>query len=223
MREAGAATALAVLLATAWASGAQSAPSTAAAAPAPPGESPSVNAVWVPKDLSLTYMGFTSHYSCDGIRDKVISVLRTVGAQPGFKVTVSGCVHQSGPEIMPRVRVRAALPREATPELLAELAKERAAHDGGQKGDAKPAVGEAVKSFPATWRTVAFRGSELEDVQRGDCELMEQLVREVLVPLGAREGEGSGTNCVPHQITLDAVRVRLQVLQPSQPAKGRAP
>ncbi len=210
MRRAGALTGVALLVVAAGTANAQEASAAAAGTGAP------VQAVWVPKDLAFTYMGFTTHYSCDGIEDKVRSVLRSVGAEHGFKVTVSGCVNLTGPEIMPRVRVRAALPREATPEVLAELAKAQPTHAGGKK--AAPA-----KPFAATWRSVEFRGTDLEDVQRGDCELMEQLVREVLVPLGAREAEGSRTNCVPHQLTLDAVRVTLLVLQPSPAATEKAP
>ena len=212
MRGAGALAGVVLLLTAAGASAAQD----AAASSVPPGAT--VNAVWVPKDLAFTYMGFTTHYSCDGIQDKVASVLKSLGAQKGYKVTVSGCVNMTGPEIMPRVRVRAALPREATPEVLAELAKAAAAA-GGQKGEAGSAAREPAKPFAASWRTVQFKGTNLEDVQSGDCELMEQLVREVLVPLGAREAEGSRTNCVPHQLSLDAVRVTLLVLAP---AKGAA-
>jgi hypothetical protein len=157
-------------------------------------EPAAVNAVWVEKDLSFTHMGFTSYYSCDGIRDKVRYVLKQVSARPGFKVTVSGCVNGSGPEIMPRVRVRAALPREAT------------AADGGST------------PFPAQWRTLQFRGTPNSEVQDGDCELMEQLVREVLLPLGVREVDGSRLACVPHQASPSAINLKLMALEPRVPA-----
>jgi hypothetical protein len=182
------------------------------------------SAVWVEKDLSFTYMGFTSHYSCDGIRDKVRYVMQQVGARPGFKVTVGGCVNMNGPEIMPRVRVRAALPREATPEVLAELARERSRREmaAREQGAAPPpAVDASNAPFAAQWRTLQFRGTPNSDVQDGDCELLEQLVREVLVPMGVREVAGSRLNCVPHQVPIDAVNLKLQVLEPKAPPPAR--
>jgi len=188
---------------------------TAVAATAP--EPAAGSAVWVEKDLSFTYMGFTSYYSCDGVRDKVRYVMQQVGARPGFKVTVGGCVNMTGPEIMPRVRVRAALPRIATPEVLAELAHDRSRRELAareQGGGASAAVDTTTAQFPAQWRTLQFRGTPSSDVQDGDCELLEQLVHEVLVPMGVREVAGSRLYCVPHQVPINAVNLKLQVLEP---------
>jgi len=184
-----------------------------------------VNAVWVDEDLSFTYVGFTSHYSCGGIRDKVAYVMQQLGARPDFKVTVAGCLNaSSGPEIMPRVRVRAALPREATPTVLAELTRERSTRELAAHAQGKPAAvaDEATAAFPAAWRMVTFEGTPSSAVQDGDCELMEQLIRQVLVPMGVREVKGSKLDCVPHQVPLNAVNVKLQVLAPTRapPAKG---
>lgn len=202
------------------AGGALAADTAAKAAPATVAEGTKVNAVWVESDHSLTYMGFTTHYSCDGLEGKVRDILRGIGARPGFKVTTSGCVNLNGPEVMPRVRIRAALPQEATPEVLAAVTKAAAATKAqGKKPEAAP---EAAKPFPATWRTVQFRGSALSSVQDGDCELMDQLIKEVLVPMGVRAVPGSAVNCVPHQLTLGAVTVQLRVLQPDAPAERPA-
>ena len=83
---------------------------------------PIVEAVWVEREIFVTYMAFTTYYSCDGLRDKVRWVLKELGARPDFKVTTRGCIRLSGPEVTPGVRIEAALPLEATPEVLAELA-----------------------------------------------------------------------------------------------------
>jgi hypothetical protein len=178
-----------------------------------------VKAVWVDSDLSFSYMGFTTHYSCDGIRDKTKYVLRELGARPDFRVTVSGCVNVTGPEVMPRVRVRAAFAQEATPELLEKLAKAPAPQAPAAKKQAKHAAttADSTKPFPATWRTVQFRGTAVGDLEDGDCEFMDQVTKEVLVPMGVRQVAGSSVNCVPHQIPLNAVDVKLQVLQPATP------
>lgn len=192
----------------------------APAAPAPVAEGTKASAVWVDADRSLTYMGFTTHYSCDGLEDKVRDILREIGARPGFKVTTSGCVNLNGPEVMPRVRIRAALPQEATPEVLAAVAK--AASAAKPQGKKPQAAADTAQPFPATWRTVQFRATALGDVQDGDCELMDQMIKEVLVPMGVREVPGSSVNCVPHQLTLGAVTVQLRVLQPDAPAERPA-
>lgn len=195
----------------------------AAAAVAPSAaDTGTVNAVWVDHDIAFTYMGFTSHYSCGGIEGKVRYVMKQLGARPGYRVTSSGCINMSGPEIMPRVRVRAALPQEATPEVLAQLEKDRSKQELVARAGGKPvaAVDEVAAKFPATWRNVTFEGTPLSDIQDGDCELMEQLIRNVLKPMGVREIEGSNLNCVPHQVPINAVNVKLQVLSAPQGDAG---
>jgi hypothetical protein len=50
----------------------------------------------------------------------------------------------------------------------------------------------------------------LED---GDCELIEQLRDQLMVPLGAKIIENR-VRCVPRQVSLGAVRLTVEVLQP---------
>jgi len=194
----------------------------AGAAAASAADAGTVSAVWVDHDLAFTYMGFTSHYSCSGIEGKVSYVMKQLGARPGYKVTSYGCINMNGPEIMPRVRVRAALPQEATPEVLAQLETDRSKRELVARAGGKPvaAIDEVTAKFPATWRNVTFEGTPLSDVQDGDCELMEQLIRNVLKPMGVREIEGSNLNCVPHQVPINAVNVKLQVLSAPQGDAG---
>lgn len=188
-------------------------------------DSGAVKAVWVDHDIAFTYTGFTTHYSCSGLEDKVEYVLKQLGARPGFKVTRAGCTEATGPEPMPRVRIRAALPMEATPEVLAALEKSRATRELAAKAGGKPAgsADAAAAQFPATWRVVKFSGTPTSEVQDGDCELMEQLVDKVLKPMGAQPVEGSSLRCVPHQVSINAVNLRVRVLgAPAEalPAKG---
>ena len=77
-----------------------------AAPPAPAGEPQS--AVWTEKELTFVYQGFTTRYSCDGLRDKVRSVLLDLGAQKkGLKVMELGCSSPAGgPDPFPGVRVK---------------------------------------------------------------------------------------------------------------------
>src|ERR1700726_5297681 len=68
----------------------------------------SESAVWTPKELTFVYQGFTTRYSCDGLRDKVRSVLLDLGAQKkDLKVMELGCSSPSGrPDPFPGVRVK---------------------------------------------------------------------------------------------------------------------
>jgi hypothetical protein len=206
-----------LFLASSLAAGQSAGPSTPQAADA----SQSVMAVWVEKEVNFPYAGLTTHYSCTGIEGKVGAILRAIGARPGFKVQARGCVHDTGPasplpgvEPMPWVYIRAALPRPATPELLAELAKpdskgELAARTKGQKA----AASEATTQFRARWEPVRFLATQLGPVQQGDCELVDQMAHDVFEQLGARIVENKMA-CVPRQVSPGSIRLTLEVLQP---------
>lgn len=186
------------------------------AAPAA-GATGTVNAVWVERTVSYTYMPLTSYYSCDGLRDKVRWLLKELGARPGFKVKSRGCVEMQGPETFPGVEIVAEFPAVATPELLAQLGGEASKRQLAARAAGKPdPVAEATAQFPARVRRVEFRSGRtgLDDLQDGDCELMEQLVRQdVFGKLGAKVVDEQIT-CVPHQLTLGAVRMTVELLEP---------
>ena len=185
-----------------------------AAAPEP---AATVNAVWVERTVGFTYMPLTSYYSCDGLRDKVRWILRQLGARPDFKVRSRGCIEVQGPEMFPGVEVVAAFPAEATPELLEQLAADASKRQLAARATGKPdPVSEATAQFPARVKRVEFRSGStaLSDLQDGDCELMEQLVRgDVFGKLGVKVVD-SQTHCVPRQVTLGAVRMAVEVLEP---------
>lgn len=176
-----------------------------------------VKAVWVEHKVNFTYMPLTSYYSCDGLRDKVRWILRELGARPGFTVRSRGCVEVQGPELFPGVEIVAAFPAEATPELLQQLADEASKRQLAARATGKPdPVTEATAQFPARVKRVEFRSgtTTLSDLQDGDCELMEQLVRnDVFGKLGAKVVDAQ-THCVPRQVTLGAVRMAVEVLEP---------
>jgi len=184
---------------------------------APEAEAAAVNAVWVERKVNFTYMPLTSYYSCDGLRDKVRWILRQLGARPDFTVRSRGCIEVQGPELFPGAEIVAAFPAEATPELLRQLADDASARQLAARAKGKPdPVIEATAQFPARVKRVEFRSgtTTLSDLQDGDCELMEQLVRsDVFGKLGARVVDGQ-THCVPRQVTLGAVRLTVEVLEP---------
>src|SRR5712691_3137657 len=48
-------------------------------------------AVWREQHLEFFYMGRTSRYSCDGLRDKVRAMLLDLGARRDLKISAIGC------------------------------------------------------------------------------------------------------------------------------------
>jgi hypothetical protein len=173
-----------------------------------------VNAVWVEHDITLNYMGFTSYYSCDGLREKVRWVLGQLGARPDFKVTARGCVRVTGPEAMPSLKIIAAMPAAATPELLAQLAAEASKQELAARVQGRsPAAPEATAQFPARAKRVEFRSNPVGDLREGDCELMEQLRDQAFGPLGVKVVEDR-IRCVPKQVSLGSVQMTVEVLQP---------
>jgi len=175
-----------------------------------------VNAVWVEREVGFNYSGFTSYYSCDGLRAKLEWLLGEIGARPGFKVRTRGCVRLSGAELMPGARIVATVPLEATPELLAEIASDASRRElaARAKGGSVPAP-EAAAQFPARVKRVEFRSARgnFDGLQDGDCELMEQARRQLFPKLGVRVVEGQ-ISCTPNQLTLGAVRMTVEVLEP---------
>lgn len=181
-----------------------------------------VPAIWVEKQVDFTYVGVTTYYSCDGIRQKVRYVLEQLGAMPGYSVVIGACFRPTGPVERPRVRIRAALPREATPQLIDELQNDAAKRELVARARGEPSViDDPAAQFPATSRQVRFESSLLARIQDGDCELMEQLVRHVFEPLGVRVVEGSRTDCLPGQVTLNSVQLTLEVLEPASALADR--
>lgn len=192
------------------------APEAAAAAP---GKSPPVNAVWVEREFRFAYMGMGTYYSCDGLRSKIEYLLEQVGARKDLKVT-TGCAEPSGPDLLPTARIRVAVPAEATPERLADLASAQAKRElvGRVQGQGTD-VDAATAQFPAEVRVVEFDGRRGRRIEDGDCELLEQLLPQVLQPLGVKELPGSSLRCTPKQSQFGAVQLKLETLHQVQEPK----
>jgi hypothetical protein len=78
-----------------------------ALADTPANASAPVSAVWTPKELRFVFMGFTSHYSCDGLADVMRKVLLLLGAGKDLKVSPTPCTTPFGrPDPFPGVTVK---------------------------------------------------------------------------------------------------------------------
>ena len=184
-------------------------------------DAPPVKAVWVEHRQFFTYFGDTTYYSCHGLRDKVRYILQQAGARD-LDVTAS-CMEAAGHgvEPMPGVRIKAYFAREATPELLQQIAESAAEREliARVKGRSDFAD-DASAQFPATWERVELEGGRRGRIANGDCELLEQLSRQVLGPAGIRVSADTRLGCVRHGVPIRAVRLVLETLQPVPPPDG---
>lgn len=150
-----------------------------------------VQAVWTAKQLKFTYMGFTSRYSCDGLRDKLREVLLKLGARKDLSINATGCSAGFG-RVSPFPGVSAKL------QVLEPLTDKNAPKQG-----AKPVA--------AQWKTVDLvpTGDPLRAA--GDCELTEQIKQRVL-PLFATRNVVYSSTCIPNQLTVGGTKLSADVL-----------
>jgi len=161
----------------------------------------SVPAVWVPKHVQFIYQGFTTHYSCDGLRDEVRTMLDKLGAKD-LKVRELACTSPPGvPSPFPGVYVNM---RVLVPASSAEASKAK---------NAGPPV-------QAQWKDVVLMPENASYEEEGQCELIEQF-KETFLPLFSTRNIKYGSTCIPHQIVL-GTHLSAQVLVPV-PKVARGP
>ena len=177
--------------------------SAAALAQAPPQASPAPPAwaVWTPKELRFVYMGFTSHYSCDGLRDKMRVILLQLGARPDMKLRETPCAGQLGrPTEFPGVTVNMNV---LTPF---DAAKTNAAET----------------PLPAHWKSVQISTDRDPLREAGDCELIEQ-VKSLVLPLFTARNIEYRSTCIPNQLQVGGTLLKAEVLiadEQKAPAAG---
>ncbi len=141
-------------------------------------------AVWTTQEVSLDYVGFTSHYSCEGLRDKVEQALIILGARKDLTVTPHSCPRTGRPDRLPSVQIK-----------VSTLKPAMSADSGG--------------AVQAQWKTVSLAGAD--KLTPGDCELAEQIRGKVL-PLFTTRNLKAQTICVPHQEPPGNIEFTVDVL-----------
>jgi len=160
-------------------------------------------AVWKAKEFKLTYMGFTTKYSCEGLADKVKKILLTLGARKDdLHVAETGCIEAFRPSPLPGVRVKMS---------VLEPVSDQASTANTSGGS------DAVVT--AYWKPVQLKLDADSVTEAGECELVEQIRRQVLPLFAARDVKFSYTDCVPHHL-LPAERLHATVLAPPAAPKS---
>jgi hypothetical protein len=146
------------------------------------------SATWKSQKLSMNYAGFTSKYSCEGLRDSVSQVLTALGVRRDFTVSPYPCTRPGRPEPFPSADIE-----------FASL---------------QPAAANAGDTVKAVWKTVDVTAAA--HLSAGDCELVDQIRHDVL-PLLSTRNLVARTDCVPHQESSGRPTLTVDVLVPAAP------
>jgi len=164
-----------------------------------------IAAVWKEQHLHFFYVGRTSRYSCDGLRDKVRAMLLDLGARRDLTITALGCegtAARARPDSLgPSLNIVVSTPARPVPEL-------KPLHPG----DLGP-VDARFEAFTIT--SDVFRNMSV-----ADCELVDEFAHQILPKLVTRHLKQDIT-CVPFQQSGDRFLVRGEILKalPQQPRR----
>jgi hypothetical protein len=156
-------------------------------------------AVWKEQHLEFAYVGRTARYSCQGLREKMRSLLLDLGARRDLQVSLYACDES---ETLRSIRREYIGPRLSlvfsTPALPDASAKPLHA------GDLLPVN---ARYEPFTLTSDAFRNYGV-----GDCELVEEFARDIL-PLFSTRNVKQDITCIPYQASGSRYFIRGEILR----------
>jgi hypothetical protein len=164
-------------------------------------------AVWREQHLNFFYMGRTSRYSCDGLRDKVRAMLLDLGARRDLKIAAIGCedsgqIRADSPA--PSLNITFSAPALPDPSV-------RPLHEGD------------LSATDARFESFTIASDAFRNLGFGDCELVEEFTHQILPKLVTRALKRDIT-CVPFQASGSRFLVRGEILKPlprAEQAAGR--
>ncbi len=163
------------------------------------GQAATVQAQWQAREFYFTFMGIRAAYSCTSIEDQLEAMLRDLGARPDVQVSATGCVPgEISRTITTRIRVN--MPVEAGSAATADSA-----------------------AFPAQRKiiTLTIHGDRRNHpMVAGDCELLEQ-VRRQLLPELKLQVMNDEVSCYPGEQELANKSMQVTALVPVEQAKGK--
>ena len=162
--------------------------------------SPAQPAKWVSRNVDFTYQGFTTQYTCEGLRSSVVTILRALGArQKDLQVNITPCAALGDSEISFSPGVH------GTISVLVPATQEEVSRSD-------PGI------VPAHWQRVdLMRDRKLDNDHGGQCELLEQSKRGLL-PLFTTRNLDYTSNCIPHETFRGGMSFKVDVLQPDPTA-----
>lgn len=164
---------------------------------AEPAAGSAVQAVWKEQRMDFSYMGRTARYSCQGLRDKMRSLLLDLGARRDLKVSLWAC-DESAP-----LRRGYLGPRLSLVFSSAQL----------PDPSAKPLHPGDLSPVQARFESFILTSDAFKNYGVGDCELIEEFARDILPHFAARNVTRDIT-CVPYQASGSHFVVRGEILRP---------
>jgi hypothetical protein len=159
-------------------------------------------AVWKEQHLEFSYMGRTARYSCQGLRDKMRSLLLDLGARLDLQVALLGCDES------------ARLGRGYVGPRLSLIFSSPALPDPS----AKPLHPGDLAAVDAHYEPFTLTSDAFRNYGVGDCELVEEFAREILPRLSAKNVKQDIT-CVPYQASGSRFLVRGEILRARSPSE----
>jgi hypothetical protein len=151
-----------------------------------PAEEP---AAWALHEVDLMYMGFTTRYTCSGLKSKVKLLLKHLGVREDVKIRERGCeVGYEKVADFPRLKISFYAPVIPEP---------------GDKDPGEPVLG--------VWKPVVIRKNSPKGLDMGDCELVE-IFRDRVMPRFLTRSVAGDVNCIPHQLVGNRIDLRFEVL-----------
>lgn len=147
----------------------------------------SVNAQWQAYQVKFRYTGFSTHYTCDGLRSAMRRLLRTIGARNDIRM--EGCSDFNTPRRFHRLLIAFALPVELENTYITN------------------------EPVAAEWREVKFRRNRPRNFSSGDCELIEHFTRQILPKLNVQDIKNK-VSCNPGRQYFNTVNLKMKVLMP---------
>jgi hypothetical protein len=178
----------------------------AATAPTPEPRPPATTgreATWTPHSITIAYQGLTTHYSCEGFKDKMGALLRWFGARPdSIRLRTYGC---------------AGGPYRASPAI--NLAMEFETLAPSPTGGASAVRGAWLERD--LFGDTRISRAAPSHIERGDCELVQKFVASVL-PSFTHEILKNLTRCIPKELSGSVPNLRVRVFVPEKTSEPRA-
>jgi hypothetical protein len=162
-------------------------------------------AVWKAQRVEFFYVGRTSRYSCDGLRDKVRAMLIDLGVRRDLAIVAIGC---AGYDRMSASLAGLRLKIEFSSPVL-PAAGSRPLREGD------------LAAVDARFQAFRIASDAFRDMSFGDCELVQQFTQQLLPKLVVRDVR-QDIVCVPYQPSASRFLVRGEILKPLPPEEDRA-
>jgi hypothetical protein len=145
--------------------------------------------------MEFIYRGVTALYTCDGLRSRVKNILLALGARSDVRVRTWNCTQTHAPARFPGVSI-----------WMSVL---------------QPADQSAERAISAHWRQVDVLAHRDPLQASADCELIQQIGRQVLPSFAARNVDYAAT-CQPHGLLVGSTRLSAEVLIPDGSATAQS-